>query len=176
MLQIHFNEIPEEGMRLDVNDDSWFPERAVVRRTKPKAVLLLKRSGDRVLVSGSIEVAVVFACDRCLEEYVNPQKIDFQLVLEVAAPEGSLPERQNAEYEFDPGQIEVLFFDGQFVDLGDLLYQQMILAVPQKNLCRFDCHGICEHCGANRNLEQCVCLSELRTSPFGALTQLRKKQ
>ncbi len=106
---------------------------------------------------------------------IRPQENHFQLVLEVAAPEGDLPERLDAEYEFDPGQIEVLFFDGQFVDLGDLLYQQMILALPQKNLCRFDCRGICEHCGSNRNLEPCACASELEaSSSFGALKQLLK--
>lgn len=176
LLQIQFSEIPEEGLRLRVNDASWFPDGDVARCGDPEVVLHLKRSGERVLVSGSIEVAIVSLCDRCLEEFVRPMKIDFQLVLEVSGPEDVLPDRQNAEYEFDPGQIEVLFFDGRVIDLADLLSQQMILAMPQKNLCRFDCLGICEHCGASLNLEKCGCLSKFGVSPFGSLNHLLKKQ
>ncbi len=175
MLQIQFNEIPEEGLRLNVNDVSWFPDDEVARRGDPEVVVRLERSGDRVLVSGLIKVTLAFCCDRCLEEFVSPQEVDFKLVLEVASPEGVFTERQDAEYEFESGQIEVLFFDGNFVDLGELLYQQMILSVPQKNLCRVDCRGICEHCGASRNREQCGCAGELGASPFGSLRQLLKK-
>lgn len=176
MLKIHLNEIPEEGLRFSVNDAAWFPELEVTRRGNPEAFLLLKRSGERVLVNGSIKVALVFLCDRCLEEFVRLQEINFQLVLEVAGPESVLSEQQDTEYEYDPGQIEVVYCDGQFVDLGDLLCQQMILAVPLKSLCRDDCCGICEHCGADRNLRKCGCADALESSPFASLNQLLKKQ
>lgn len=175
MLQIQFNAIPEGGLHLSVDDDSWFPDQELSKCGEPKVEIHLKRDGDRVVVDGSIEVTLVFSCDRCLEEFVSPQEIDFQLMLEVSDPAGVLPSGQDAECEFDPGQNEVLFFDGQLVDLGDLLYQQMILAVPQKNLCRPDCRGICEHCGASCNSEQCGCASESGASPFASLDLLLKK-
>ena len=174
MLQIQFNEIPENGVRLNIDDISWFPDQEMTRCSEPEAVVNLKRSGDRVLVNGSIRVALVFYCDRCLEKFTSPQGLDFQLVLEVTGPEGDFSDRQDVEIEFDSGQIEVLAFDGHSIDLGELLYQQMILAVPQKNLCRFDCRGICEHCGTNLNSQPCSCSGEVAMSPFAALNQLLK--
>ncbi|NTV15588.1 MAG: DUF177 domain-containing protein [Desulfobulbaceae bacterium] len=126
------------------------------------------------MIKGSIELVLVFCCDRCLEDFVCPQKIDFQLVMDAAAQDANLPDPQCGEYEFDAGQIEVLHFDGQSVDLGDLLYQQMILSVPQKNLCQFDCRGICEDCGAFLNLEECACSNKLEEPVFAALQTLLK--
>lgn len=174
MLQIRFNEIPEEGLRCNVEDVTWFPDREVARRGAPTVFVELKRIGERVQARGSIAVSLVFKCDRCLEEFVTPLEIDFHLVLEKSEPEQVLPEQQEIEFEVDSTQIEVLSFDGQLVDLGDLLYQQIILALPHKNLCREDCRGICGHCGANLNQEPCGCSDETAGSPFGALRQLLK--
>lgn len=174
MLKIHFSEIPEEGLSLSVNDAAWIPELEVTRSGNPEAFLLLKRSGERVLVNGSIKITLVFPCDRCLEKFARPLEIDFQLVLEVAGPESLLSEQQDTEYEYDPGQIEVVYCDDRFVDIADLLCQQLILAVPQKSLCRDECRGICGHCGVDRNLKECGCANALESSPFASLDQLLK--
>lgn len=174
VLQIHFTEIPDEGLQCIVDDVSWFPDQEVVRRGAPDAVVHLRRNGERVLVDGTLTVSLVFNCDRCLEEFVSPQQIAFQLVLEPEDGETVSGAQLETEYDYDPGKIEVLPFDGQLIDLGDLLYQQIILVVPQKNLCRADCRGLCEHCGVNLNNEQCSCLMEKVESPFSSLRQLLK--
>jgi len=174
VLHVLYKEIPDEGKQLKITDTSWFPEREVARSGELDVVVCLRRNDEKLLVRGTIWVTLVLICDRCLEEYLSPQKIDFQLFLEVLDPGNNVLELQDLECEFDPRQIEVLPFDGQTIDLADLLYQQMILAVPQKNLCRLDCCGICEHCGINRNLAKCACTAQLEFSQFDELRNLLK--
>lgn len=174
MTRIKFTEIPEEGLQVNVKDVSWFPDQEMARCGDPKVVVFLKRSGAQVLLRSTIEVVLAAHCDRCLEEFVSPQKIDFQLVLEVSDSEEDSAERDAGNQEIDLGESEVLALDGPIVDLNDLLYQQMILSIPQKYLCRSDCQGICRRCGINLNFEHCRCSDNSEGSPFGSLHRLLK--
>ena len=46
----------------------------------------------------------------------------------------------------------VAYYDGDRLDLGEMVREQFFLAVPLRRLCREDCRGLCPTCGANRNL------------------------
>lgn len=172
LLRIQFAEIPEEGLLVNVNDASWFPDKEVARRGDPKAEVFLERSGERVLAAGFIDVVLLLTCDRCLAGFASPHKIDFRLVLEVAAAEEDQAEEMSAGHEYDSGEVEVVALDGPIVDLGDLLYQQMLLALPRKVLCRSDCRGICRRCGADLNVEFCKCPDSSGGSSFAVLGEL----
>lgn len=173
MLQIQFAEIPEEGLALKVDDVSWFPARELTRSGDLRVEVFLERNGEMVLLRGSIDVALLRVCDRCLEEFIRPQRIDFSLVLELAETDDGR-EVEIDDHVADQSEIEVVLVDHPVVDLADLLHQQMILALPQKILCRPDCLGLCEHCGANLNLEGCGCAEISEHSPFAALGRLTK--
>jgi len=48
------------------------------------------------------------------------------------------------------------------------------LALPMKAICRSDCRGLCPHCGASLNNEQCRCEkhgSDPRLAPLARLKQ-----
>lgn len=176
MSQIKFAEIPTEGLRVEVNDVSWFPDGEVLRRGSPQSVVVLERSGERVLASGVIEVVLGLTCDRCLVELARPSKVDFRLILEVAADEQFFTDHQHVDFEYNLGEFEVVALDGPVVDLGELLCQQMLLALPQKVLCREDCRGICGGCGASLNTEGCGC-SDISVAPsLAALGRLLKNK
>ena len=176
MLQIQFAEIPEEGLQVNVHDVSWFPDDEVARRGDPKVVVSLERNGERILVGGAIEVVLLLSCDRCLAEFASPYRVDFRVLLEVAEVGASLSEPQLAEHEYSPGELEVVGLDRPVVDLADLLYQQMLLALPRKVLCQPDCQGICGRCGANLNAEGCDCADSSGASSFAALGQFLKNK
>ena len=174
-MQIQFAEIPDEGLALKVDDVSWFPDRDLTRSGDLRVEIFLERNGEMVLLRGSIEVTLLQVCDRCLEEFIQPKKIDFSLVLELAkAGEGE--EEEIEDHVGDHGQVEVVRLEQPVVDLADLLYQQLILALPQKILCRPHCLGLCRRCGANLNLESCACAKMTENSPFAALGRLTKNK
>ena len=66
------------------------------------------------------------------------------------------------EIDVDPDVDEAVLREtadgrGFEINLGALLLQELILALPIKVLCKQGCRGICPGCGKNLNLESCDC-------------------
>lgn len=173
MLQVRAVEIPEEGLALKVSDPSWFPEREVARQGSPRVDVFLARRNERVFLSGAIDLVMLRNCDRCLEEFALPRHMEFEVVFDLSGEDPTLLVR---EYECDINEMDVVFLAEPVIDLGAVLSQQVILAVPGKSLCRSDCRGICPVCGADRNKKNCSCAAADGDSPFGVLNQLTKKK
>jgi uncharacterized protein len=171
-LKVQVADIPEEGLRVDVDDSSWLPDREFARRDDFQASIFFSRLAGRVMVSGSISVTIVLECDRCLEEFGFPEKIDFQLVVEQEED----PAQALADHEIDRNEMDVIFLAEPVIDIDDILYQQVVLALPQKSLCRSDCRGVCGNCGADLNREECRCRMDDGGSPFSVLDQLLKEK
>jgi len=173
VLRVQVAEIPEEGLQVDVGKNSWFPDSEFTRRDDLQANVFLSRRAGRILVSGSISVTIVLACDRCLEKFGYPMEIDFQLAVELAGKDQTLA---LAEHECDRNEMDVVFLDEPVIDISDILYQQVVLGVPQKSLCRNDCRGFCGNCGADLNKNECHCRMDDDGSPFNVLGQLLKEK
>ncbi|HZJ03073.1 MAG TPA: DUF177 domain-containing protein [Thermoleophilia bacterium] len=111
------------------------------------ADVVIERLSGGYLVTVVMEASVFGACYRCLrelEQQVEARQQEF-------VP--SNPEKWD-EDDISP------FIDDCVVDLVGLTREAVILALPEKLLCREDCLGICPHCGKDRNLEECHCLVE----------------
>jgi len=61
------------------------------------------------------------------------------------------------EKALDEGEAEMGFYEGDGVELNDVLREQVLLALPMQRLCAESCKGICPECGQNRNLKECRC-------------------
>ena len=60
---------------------------------------------------------------------------------------------------------------GTKIDLGEILREEVLLAMPMKAVCDEGCKGICSGCGAELNDEECRCEPEIdeRWAALGAL-------
>ena len=165
-MKIRFGEIPEEGLRLEIKDESWFPDHELQRSGPVSAIVILKRNGvDRVLFTGEIETIISFECDRCLENYSLDLACSFKLDLEYADSRRLEPE----EHEISPSEMDMIYLEEPVVDVFEILSQQIFLMIPGKHLCQETCRGLCPRCGTNLNLESCTCKQELKSSPFAVL-------
>ncbi|MGW8161123.1 MAG: YceD family protein [Desulfobulbales bacterium] len=165
-MKVRFGEIPEEGLRLEIKDESWFPDNELQRRGPVHAIIMLKPKGqDRVLLTGELRTTLEFACDRCLETYVKDLDNNFSLDLEYAPGTG----REQAEHEISAAEMEMIYLQEPVIDIFEILNQQIFLMLPEKHLCRESCRGLCPRCGANLNEATCSCKQELRSSPFAVL-------
>ena len=165
-MKVRFGEIPAEGLRLEIKDESWFPDDELQRTGPVYAVIDLKPKGlDRVLLTGTLKTAIVFDCDRCLEKYTMDLDSSFRLDLEYAA--GSRMEAP--EHEVSPAEMDMIYLDEPAVDVFAILCQQVYLVIPEKHLCSESCKGLCPRCGADLNVETCSCKQDLKSSPFGVL-------
>jgi uncharacterized protein len=165
-MKVRFGEIPEEGLRYEIKDESWFPDREFPRNGPVRSVIVLKRNGeDRVLLAGEIHTIIGLDCDRCAENYSI--KLDNSFTLDLEYDPGVMPE--SAEHECSPAEMDVMYLKKPVVDLFEILAQQVFLMIPEKHLCAESCKGLCSGCGANLNLGSCDCRKDLKSSPFAIL-------
>ena len=69
--------------------------------------------------------------------------------------EGFLVKEGFDEDEFEDD--DAIIFDGQELDLVDIIEQTLDFKIPASVLCKEDCKGLCQGCGANLNIEACSC-------------------
>lgn len=125
------------------------------------------RTHQGLLVRGQVAASVPLTCGRCLNEFKLPASLDveeefFPLVDVNTGRRVAFP----ADYEGTPIDTN------HVLDLTEILRQYSIAGQPIKPLCRADCSGLCQECGADLNLEECKC-GEAPVDPrWGALTAL----
>ena len=109
-------------------------------------------------VRGRLDGTIDVDCARCLERYAVTlgQELDL-FYLPVAAGQ---PEAQEEEVELSDRDVVVGYYEGDRLDLGEVMREQVLLGLPLKPLCREDCRGLCPHCGKNRNAGPCGCTPE----------------
>jgi DUF177 domain-containing protein len=112
----------------------------------------LRQEGRRVHVSGQLAARVQVECDRCLKPVEIP--VDSRFKLEYVTAEDY--EAQQA-VELTQEDLDLSVFDGEVIDIDELVTEEILLAVPDHVLCNDDCKGICPVCGADRNSVDCGC-------------------
>ena len=171
---LSFSEIPEQGIQYEITGISWFPDEQVQRKGPVVASLYLARKGEnKIEVRGGIETQIILSCDRCLAEFVYTINTPFQLIFEVSSP-GEHWHVQ--DLESGRAEIETVLLDEPRIDVGDILRQQVLLALPEKLLCGPECKGLCSKCGVNLNEGKCSCPREGKNTPFSILEQLKKNR
>ena len=72
------------------------------------------------------------------------------------------------EVAIDEGEAEMGFYEGDGLELEDILREQILLLLPMQRVCRADCKGICPVCGRNRNEASCECRTRSPATTAGA--------
>ena len=121
-------------------------------------------------LKAAFSYAQSIACDRCLTPLTKSVAGDVQLILVANAPQP-----MEDEVELAAEDLEILYLEGDELDLEKLLLEQLQLNVPMRAICKEDCQGLCPDCGINRNLKNCSC-DEARIDPrWEALRGLKDK-
>jgi uncharacterized protein len=127
----------------------------------------IRREGRRAHVSGRVTAQVQVECDRCLKLVELP--VDSAFKLEYVTPE-DYQAQQAAELAED--DLDLSVFDGEVLDIDELVTEEILLAVPDHVLCNESCKGICEQCGADRNTTACDCETQQVDPRWAGLEQL----
>jgi uncharacterized protein len=75
--------------------------------------------------------------------------------------------------ELTEAEMSVAVFDGEGLDVDEIVKEQILLAVPTRMLCREDCKGICPECGIDRNTGECSCVADNIDPRWAALKNLK---
>ena len=69
--------------------------------------------------------------------------------------------------------LDITYLSHEYIDLGEVLTEQLQFQVPFQPLCKEDCKGVCPHCGTDLNSGRCACAKINKTSPFSVLNPLK---
>lgn len=101
-------------------------------------------SGDKIRITGSLHVRLEIPCGRCL----NPVDADLHIPFEQECYVGE-------ECPADTEKPD--FINDRKLDTEAFLFQEILVNLPVKVLCKADCRGICIKCGKNLNTGDCGC-------------------
>jgi uncharacterized protein len=125
------------------------------------------RKGREVELRGELDGKVGAACDRCLQPVEIAVRSSFR---ERFVPAVSW--RDEPQHELQEEDLNLAVFDGEAIELDDLVREELLLAVPAHVLCREDCKGLCPVCGIDRNRSSCQCETGESDSRWEGLKEL----
>ncbi len=179
VLIIDLAKIPAHGLRLETEigpAELALPEDEQLSITAPVHVQgRLTKVMEQVYFHGSIGGGVVAPCSRCLEVVNDGFDVE---VRGVFLPLGSnrIPGDGDADEGGVTDDLDVYSHDGVRINLHPLVRDQVVMAFPVQTLCREDCAGLCQACGANLNEQPCSCQIESGDPRFAVLKHLKSSE
>ncbi|HYL92249.1 MAG TPA: DUF177 domain-containing protein [Alphaproteobacteria bacterium] len=169
--KLEFDEAFKPGV-LDIGPDM---EQKVPVKTKGRAELIREDRGGRNIVEdirvvGSFSTRVEVRCARCLEPVSCALDESFDLLYR---PIGVDAKEDDAS--IGRAEAEIGYFEGEGVELAHVVQEQVLLALPVKQVCNAACKGLCVKCGRNLNLESCDCVLDVPDPRWADLESIRKK-
>ncbi len=111
------------------------------------------RTEDSIVVRLAVKGEVELQCSRCLTAFRQPLQVDFAEEFR-----GSHGDAVPGELEDDPETgATFVRYQGDKIQVAEVLRQHVLLEVPMKPLCSNTCQGLCPDCGHNRNEGPCRC-------------------
>lgn len=127
----------------------------------------IRQLKNNVEVAGQISTRAQIECDRCLKFVEFP--VDSNFTVEYVTPQTyeAMPAAELSETD-----LTVSVFDGEVIEVDELIGEQLLLSLPSRVLCQETCKGLCPVCGNDRNLVDCACESTEVDPRWGALREL----
>ena len=120
---------------------------------------------DGIAVNGSITMPWTTSCRRCLTDVSGVAEISVDEIYQ-ADVESEAPD---VVFEVE-GAFEI---EGDRIDLVPVIREHLLLELPDDQLCREECAGLCPVCGADRNTDPCDCDTSVRDERWAVLDELR---
>ena len=117
-----------------------------------------------IRIRGMIQGDMDAVCARCLEpirlHVSRPIDLFYRPMAEIARDE---------EVAISEAETEIGFYEGEGLELIDVVREQIVIELPMRSICGEDCLGICPTCGKNRNREACLCQASFPDPRWEAL-------
>lgn len=180
-LRIALNNIAPDGQTFTVDDPAVWEHSMIecnvtcrVVRPLVGEVTLLPQT-DGCLVRGHLGGEVVVSCNCCAEDahLIIDSSFDSFEPFPVRNDDFVAPVA-GKDFDSEADEEIISLVDGVLViNLAGLLWEEFVLALPVKPLCRPDCKGLCPICGQNRNEGSCSCVREEGDPRLAALRGLK---
>lgn len=150
-MKIRFSPVTENEI-FDSSLEERLHDEAIPAAGPVCVTMTVTKSGCEVVMRGSLTIALESECSRCL------QKFHYTV---------------NSSFEYDYQLDRAL--EKSEIDISDDVRETIIVALPEKPLCRKDCRGICPQCGTVRNIRKCSCIQSKHDDRMEALKKYKFK-
>lgn len=120
------------------------------------------KSEELVMLDMNIAASYTDLCARCLEEIKGDINIPYTACVVRALSD----ENKDDEY---------IVAKDSLLDLLEVIKTVFMLELPTRSLCREDCRGLCQVCGANLNETECGCSKKAVDPRLEKLRELLSK-
>ena len=117
-----------------------------ILQKSPVMLTITNQENAAVFIRGTVDVTLSIPCGRCLEEVPTQICFDIDKKLDI-----------NDNVLLDDEMEENDYLIGFELDVDKLVYAEILVNWPMRVLCKEDCEGICNVCGANLNKGDCGC-------------------
>lgn len=130
--------------------------------------ILLERAGMIIPLKGRIITKIRRACGCCLKVVDAPVQIDFSLEF---AHRNDLDEMG---IQLGPGQEsdDYEIFEDQPIEMREIVFENLVMAMPMRFVCQADCPGLCPQCGQDLSVSACACQPEVGDPRLAILKEL----
>jgi len=135
-----------------------------------RLVLDVQKDRDAYRVTGRVQTRLRLECGRCLEPFEIP--VDSPFELRYVPEPAAAGDDKDVEREVADDDLTTAFYRQETLDLGELMHEQFVLALPMKPLCSESCRGLCPQCGTNLNKDTCACTPSWSDPRLAALQGL----
>ena len=157
--------IPKSGVSIEENVPLAQLQPGEVEPLPIDAIALTGKvlpAGDEYIFKGRCAGAFEHPCDRCLAMARIPFVVDMTWAFQEGPKAALLDSELQRKNDTRGGAYT---YQGGEIDLAPYLWEELVLATPEKFMCKEDCAGLCPQCGANRNTEGCACSVETSDTP-----------
>lgn len=122
----------------------------------------LTNNGRVLKIKGVIHATAKHQCNYCLEDFITPMEIPFS------------DNYQDESMKEIDDETDLAYYNGDEIDIADLVRESMILAEPLRVVCSKSCRGLCPQCGINLNVSKCSCNYDVIDPRLAVLSKLLK--
>jgi uncharacterized metal-binding protein YceD (DUF177 family) len=190
--RIHIRELEKKPIELEADQSEAWVRRLLERaapdseltslqpaewaaQSKFQSQLRVEKVASDYLVTGHMSGQVPAPCSRCGDDFLSGREADFRVVMHRLGP-GSRASNE------DSGDPDYVFFEGDEIDLGEILAEQLIVNEPVAECPARGANGDCVLCGKNPQFEASnmgnstsdkIAGQGFENSAFSALSKLR---
>lgn len=171
-MKILVSEIPEEGYTLSKESpitDFDLEENDASLQEPVSINIKIRKSSEDIFISGKVKTLLELECSRCLENFlfnVN-EKFEAYFISEDLRP-------HEEEMELRKEDMDVSYYEGDIIDLTNVIREQILLSLPMTPICKASCRGLCSDCGQNLNHGRCACTSSSLDRRWSALSKIKQ--
>jgi uncharacterized protein len=153
--------IPNGYVPFDYEPDLTGDAYGSVVQIKPnaRAVGGIRNIAGVLTFTADIDADMVCVCARCLKEFDRHVHLHTEAVI--------------TEEDESQEDSDAYFLDGDYADVDEIINTAFVLNMEQRFLCKEDCKGLCDKCGADLNDGPCSCKAEIdpRLAVLGQLLE-----